>query len=285
MQNLDWDQLRFLLAVARTGSFSGAARHLGVDATTVARRLRALQQSIGAPLTARTDDGALKLTPLGQAVADHAERMEQAALLIGEAVGQGAGLALGTVRLTAVPILANRLIVPRLPEFFAANPGLGIDLMADARNLNITRRDADLALRFARPVSGGEGLWTRSLGRVQYGLFGAAGQTDGPLITYGEDWAHLPQARWLEARIRAGAACAPLRVSDAETALEAAAAGLGQTLLPRGIAAADARLVEMDVGYGLPHREVWIIGHRDQRGLARNRAVIAFLADLFGGTG
>lgn len=286
MQNLDWDQLQFLLAVARTGSFSGAAGLLAVDGTTVARRLRALQNHLGAPLLGRGDDGILRLTPVGQVVADHAERAEAAILHIGEAVGQDAGPALGTVRLTAVPILANRLIVPRMPGFLAANPGLGLELVADARNLNITRRDADLALRFARPSSGGEGLWTRSLGRVEYGLFGAAGRAESEtLITYGEDWTHLPQARWLEARIRAGASRAPLRVSDADTALEAAAAGLGLTLLPRGIAKADARLREHEAGGGLPVREVWIIGHRDQRGLARTRAVVEFLVRLFGDNG
>lgn len=282
MQNIDWDQLRFLLAVVRTGSFSGAARHLGVDATTVARRIRALHDRLGTPLLTRADDGALRLTPPGRIISGHAERMEAEVLGIGDAAGQGGGPALGTVRLTVVPILANRLIVPRLPAFLAANRGLGVELVADPRNLNITRRDADLALRFARPASGGEGLWTRVLGRVEYGLFGAAGRgSDNNFITYGEDWSHLPQARWLEARIRAGDRRAPLRVSDAETALEAAAAGLGLTLLPREIAAGDARLEEHVAGSGLPSREVWIIGHRDQRGLARTRAAIVFLAALF----
>lgn len=286
MQNHDWDQLRLFLAVARTGSFSGAARHLGVDATTVARRLRSLHEGIGTPLLARTDDGALRLTPLGRIVADHAERMEAEVLGIGDAMGQGTSPALGSVRLTVVPILANRLIVPHLPGFLAANQGLGVELIADSRNLNITRRDADLALRFARPASGGDGLWTRSFGRVAYGLFGAAGRgTDASLITYGEDWTHLPQARWLEARIRTGIRRAPLRVSDADTALEAAAAGLGLTLLPRVIAAVDARLAEHDPGSVLPSREVWIIGHRDQRGLARTRAVVGFLAGLFDALG
>ncbi|MCA0271189.1 MAG: LysR family transcriptional regulator [Proteobacteria bacterium] len=281
MQHLDWDQLRFLLAVARTASFSGAARHLGVDATTVARRLRALQDRLSAALISRDEDGTLRLTPVGRTVAEHAERIEGEVLGIGDATGRGSGPVLGTVRLTAVPILANRLIVPRLPGFLAANPGLSIELVAAPRNLNITRRDADLALRFARPSGGGEGLWTRALGKVAYGIFGAAGQRpDGAFITYGEDWSHLPQARWLEARIRAGDHRAPLRVSDAETALEAAAAGIGLTLLPRAIAAADARLAEHGHGSDLPAREVWIIGHRDQRGLARTRAVVTFLAGV-----
>ncbi len=285
MQHLDWDQLRFLLAVARTASFSGAARHLGVDATTVARRIRALQDRLGATLLARAEEGSLRLTPLGQTVAVHAERIEAEVLGVGYAAGKGSAPVLGIVRLTAVPILANRLIVPCLPGFLAANPGLGVDLVADARNLNITRRDADLALRFARPSGGGEGLWTRALGKVAYGLFGAAGLgPDGAFITYGEELGHLPQARWLEARIRAGGRRAPLRVSDAATALEAAAAGLGLTLLPRAIAAADARLAEHGHEPGLLSREVWIIGHRDQRGLARSRAVVNFLSGLFGGS-
>ena len=86
MQRLAWDDLRYLLAASRTGSYPAAARRLGVDDTTVSRRLRALQRAAGTEMIARRPDGTLRLTPAGEAVAARAERIE--------AEAQGAGRAL-----------------------------------------------------------------------------------------------------------------------------------------------------------------------------------------------
>ncbi|MGB5838199.1 MAG: LysR family transcriptional regulator [Albidovulum sp.] len=284
MQIMDWDHLRVLLAVSRSGSFTGAARQLGVDDTTVSRRMRALHDQFGAKLLHRGADGALLLTPLGRQAADHAERMEDEMRRLTEAAGLGRGTVTGTVRLTAVPILANRLLAPQLGALFEAHPGLELDLVAENRNLNLTRRDADLALRLARPQTGGHTLWTRHLGDLGYGLYGAhSGAADAPLISYGEDRADLSPARWAEARLRAGAARrAAIRVSDAETALEAAAAGQGTALLPLTIADADPRLTALAMPDPPPARELWLIGHRDQRGMAHIRAVIDWLAGMVG---
>jgi DNA-binding transcriptional LysR family regulator len=282
MQHLEWDHLRFILAVRRAGSFAGAARILRVDDTTVARRLAALDAAIGQNLLRRTPDGRPVLTPLGEAAADHAERMEAELAGLAERTNRKSDLAGGTVRLTAVPILVNRLLAPSLGPILAAQPGLEIELIPESRNLNLTRRDADLAIRLARPEGGGHRLWTQRIGHLRYGAFAALGVgPDATLITYADDMAHLPQARWLEAVVRATPERrSGLRVTDAETALEAAAAGLGIAVLPISVAALDRRLVPYPLAGEPPRREVWLIGHADQRRMVRIRAVLDWIATL-----
>ena len=286
MQPLAWDDLRYLLAAHRAGSYAAAARRLGVDDTTVSRRLRALQRIAGAELLMRRPDGTLRLTPAGEAVAARAERMEGHARAIGEALGRAAGSALGTVRVTAVPILAHRVLVPALPELLHAHPGLAVELVPEARDLSLTRREADLAIRLARPLAGGSRVTARRIGTLAYGAFAAAGLGDAeaaalPWITHDDATAHRPPARWLARAAVAGRA-AGLRVACAETALEAAARGLGRALLPLAAGGRDPRLRAVDPGGPPPPpgRDVWLLAHAEQRDLAAVRATAAWIASL-----
>ncbi|MGB5870972.1 MAG: LysR family transcriptional regulator [Albidovulum sp.] len=281
MQGIDWDQLRFLLAFERGGNFAAAARLLAVDDTTVSRRLSALAQQLGAPLFRRGPGGTLRLTEIGARAAAHAELMEAEIHALGAASGYGQDGISGNVRLTAVPILANRLLAPRLGALLAPHPGLTLELAAEPRNQQLTRREADLALRLARPASGGYGLWTRRIGMLAYGAYTARGLGEGlPWIGYVNEMAHLPQMRWLKSRSWQGRFCG-LQVTDAETAHEAAAAGLGIALLPSLIADTDQRLEALALREGPPPREVWIVGHQSERALPRIRLVTDWLAGLF----
>ena len=280
MQRLNWDDLRYFLAVHRTGTFSAAARHLGVDDTTVSRRLQAMQRTAGTELFHRLPDANLKLTPVGHLVAEHAERMERQADGIGQVLGEEAQRILGKVRITSVPLVINRLLVPSLPRLAAAHPGLTVELVPDARALSLTRREADLAIRLARPTTGGSRVTARRIGMLSYGVFtaksaGISGRHGLPWITYDETMAHLPQAKWLAGIGRPGkAGISNLRVTDAETAIEAAACGIGKAVLPLVIGSGDPRLQAVDVGgmTPLPEREVWLLSHVDQRDLKSIRA-------------
>lgn len=267
MQGLAWDDLRHLLAAHRAGSFAGAARHLGVDDTTVSRRLRALERAAGRALIRRGVDGRVSLTATGEAVVAHAERMEREARAIGRALGAPGERALGTVRMTAVPIVAHRALLPALPPLLAAHPGLVVELVPERRDLSLTRREADLAVRLARPIAGGSRVRARRVGTLAYGAFAAAGLSDEAAlaagwITHEEATAHLPPAWWL-ARAAARGKAAGLRVSDAETALEAAAWGLGMALLPAAAGRGDPRLRPLPLPDlpPPPGREVWLLSH------------------------
>ena len=285
MQHVAWDDLRLLLAVAHGRSYARAARHLGLDDTTVSRRLRGLERSIGHPLVGRRPDGSAALTPLGAEIARRAERMEAAVREIEEAVGRDRSSPAGTVRLTAVPMIVNRLLVPKLARLTETAPMVTVEFVPEARDLSLTRREADLALRLARPAAGGTRVLARRIGSLAYdGYVAAATDRDeeGALgwITYDDAFAHLPPARWLARAAREGRA-ARIVVRDAETMIEAAAHGHGRALLPRAIGEGDGRLRPVTaLPHPAPDREVWLLSHREQRHLASMRAVTAWLNDF-----
>src|SRR5262249_6776253 len=181
----------------------------------------------------------------------------------------------GTVRLTTVPILANRLLIPAVPRLLARHPQIRLELIAEPRNLSLTRREADLALRLARPESGA-GVLARRIGHLDYAVYGAVyGAVHGPRrkaggravhrlpwITYQEGQGHLPQARWIATAAKEEG-LAPLAVSDAEALVHAIQAGLGKSLLP--CFAGDASAGLRRLGAPVLRRELWLLAHREQR--------------------
>lgn len=277
MQKRNWNDLRFLLALRHHSRLAQAARALGVDATTVSRRLAALEAKEGRPVVRRLADGRLELTGHGAALAVAAERMDQdLARLDGRSPG-----GVGTVRLTAVPVIANRLLAPAVGRLAATHPTLRLDLIADARDRNLTRREADMALRFARPRGGGHRIRARRIATLSFAVYrGRESAGTQPWVAYDETAADLPQAAWIEDRLRrAGATRPTLRVGDLETALEAVAHGHGRTLLPRAVADRDTRLVGEHAEEVTVTREVWLLTPSELSHLDRISAVAGWIED------
>ncbi len=165
---LDWDDLRHFLAIARHRTLSGAARALHVQQSTMGRRLDALQARAGATLLQKTPSG-YTLTPAGESVLAHAERMEAEALAAERAVtGRDVRLA-GLVRLTTVETLLVEVLTPILAEFCERYPDITVDVLVDVRILSLSRREADVALRLTRPE--GNELVARRVGSVGYALY------------------------------------------------------------------------------------------------------------------
>ena len=172
-----------------------------------------------------------------------------------------------------------------------SHPGLIIELIPDSRDLSLTRREADIALRVARPSSGGTSVKARRIGTLGFAGYAASASKKAqiwrlPWIIYDESMSHLPQARWI-ARLEGSAAgnICGLRVHDAETALEATALGLGKTLLPTIVADRDPRLRRLPSlpGPPVPSREIWLLAHADQMRLARVSATIQWLETVLKG--
>src|SRR4051812_14487490 len=137
---LDWDDLRYFLAVAREGSLSAAADTLRVTQPTVGRRITALQRRLGAKLFTPTRTGQA-LSPSGRRLLPHAERMEHEGLAAERATsGSDAGLR-GRVRVTASEWLVGAVLGPMLRPFVSRYPELELELVADVRHLSLTRRD------------------------------------------------------------------------------------------------------------------------------------------------
>ena len=288
MQTVNWNDLRYILAVSRGKTLAAAARLLGVDDTTVARRLAALQEMIGARLYQRSADATLRLTPSGERAALHAERIEREITALGVALSGVDNGVYGPVRLTSVPIIVNRMLVPAAHALLKRHPALQLELVADASDLSLTRREADLALRLARPKTGGTKVTARRIGTLQYDVYASASFSAReasrlPWVTYDEAMAHLPQARWVAATAnRNEERIAALHVNDAEAVLEAVIAGVGRSLLPCVVADRDSRLRRLGGKHRAPafSRELWLLTHSELRKLARIEAVVEWLEKI-----
>jgi DNA-binding transcriptional LysR family regulator len=201
-----------------------------------------------------------------------------------EALQRGVGTvdsaAAGRVRLTAVPTLVNRLIVPAVPRFHAAHPLVRLELIAEPHNVSLSRCEADVALRLSRPERAGASL-VRRIGMLDYAAYGpvGAGADKLPWIGYEEGFSHLRQAQWIATESEAGSA-APVAVNDAEAIFRAIYAGLGKSLLPCLFADADERLRRLSTHFPLT-REIWLLTHRELRRQKRIEAVIEWLQALF----
>ncbi|WP_304616516.1 LysR family transcriptional regulator [Paracoccus sp. (in: a-proteobacteria)] len=149
---MDWDDLRIFLAVARTESLSGAGRRLGMDASTVGRRVARLEGAVGASLFLKTPQG-YALTAEGARLVAPAEAAEQAAAAAAEAISQEAGIT-GQLRIGAPDGCANYLLPQVARDLCAAHPGLEVQIVALPRVVNLTRREADMAIAVSPPDTG-----------------------------------------------------------------------------------------------------------------------------------
>ncbi|MDE7525615.1 LysR family transcriptional regulator [Aeromonas salmonicida] len=147
-----WDDARVFLAIARSGTLSGAALALDMGIATVSRRLDRLESALGLPLFSRHQHG-YRLTDDGEALLARAEALEHAGHAFGEA-GQQQGQVAGCVRLATADNLANPLIIPSLARLFAIHPDLRVELVTGVQTVNLHRRDADLAVRMVKPDAG-----------------------------------------------------------------------------------------------------------------------------------
>jgi DNA-binding transcriptional LysR family regulator len=284
---MDWDHLRFVLAVADAGGLSAAGRALRVDPGTVGRRLDALEGQLRCKLFHRSRRG-LEPTEAGAKLVGHARRIEEEIRALGlELSDQDRGLG-GTVTVTATETLAAGFVAPALPDLRRRYPSISLELVTDIRSLDLGRREADIALRLARPSQGD--LKQRRLGAVGYALYaspvylerhgvpeaGAGGAPGHLLIDWPADYTVIPQVPWLRARMREASVC--LRSGSAMARLAAAAAGAGVALLPCLLADCDPRLVRIP-SEAPPAQDLWLVTHRDLARVPRVRAAADFLAE------
>lgn len=280
--DLDWEDVRFFAALARHGSLSAAARALGVNHATVARRISALEASLGLRLFERRPSG-YELTRDGHDVLEAASAMEQAAARLGKGVLRPAPIG-GLVRISATPSLAEAFLTAALTPLLAGYPDLDIEIVADRRSVSLARHEADLAFRLARPKEGD--LMARRVATFGFGVFGtpewAQKIADGAaprFVGFDETSAHLPEAVWLrrafpEARL-------VMRTSSQSSQAVAARAGQGLAVLPAFLVAAEDQLVPVALGDQPPSRDLWLLSRRDIATVPPIRAVADFLSALF----
>lgn len=253
---MEWENWQCALLVAQLGTVVAAASRLNVDATTVSRRVKRLEATLGTRIFERRGLR-LHATPAFREALASVEAADSALRSAEEAVGHPSSKGFQrTVRITAVPFLVDYLLVPGLAAL-RRQANFRIELIADNRNLSLTRREADIAVRFASPRERPAGDAQR-LGAVGYAVYAAAKAKPAelPWATLEDAYAHLPEARWT-ART-SGKIKPDFKATRTETIREIVAVGLAKALLPQLMGEQDRRLKRISGG-NILSREVGFI--------------------------
>lgn len=287
VDRLDWDLVRVFLAVARSGSLGSGAGELRLDVSTVSRRLDRLEGELGLVLFERGRDGAI-VTAAGEKLLPAAEEMARAMGELGVALDAVEAEAEGVVRLTAPPGVADVFVAPTLARFHALHPKVRVDLDASIGYADLTRGEADVALRVRRPERGDlvaqKLVTTRSLPAAAHAYAATLGTlkstADARWIGWGHDLAGIPEARWLAAHV---AEAPVLRTSSFSAQLNAAASGLGVMLAPEpylsrfGLSPVKPGRALAEAWETLPLSELWLVGHVALRRVPRVRVLWEFV--------
>jgi DNA-binding transcriptional LysR family regulator len=279
---LDWEDIRYFVALARYGTLSETARRLRVNHATVARRISSLETLLGRTLFERRPDG-YALSAEGKAVLDEARYMDEAALSVLRRLDAGTELS-GMVRLSAGRVLAERFLIERLRAFHERYPAIDLEVIGGSRSVSLARRGADIALRVGSPKD--SELIARRVGKIAFGLYASpayrarlkAGDVPA-FIGFDEESDFIAEAGWL-AREFADRRFS-FRTTSQTTQAAAARAGFGVALLPRYVAVDDQGLVQVSLGKRLPERELWLLIRRDLTKVPRVRAVVDYLIEVF----
>lgn len=288
--SFDWGAMASFLAVARTGRLTVAARQLGIDHTTLSRRITALEGALQTRLFERSVAG-YRLTAQGEAFSAAAQRVEA---LAHQAEAEIAGLRLrvaGRVRIGATEGFGTSFLAPRLARMRGDNPDLQLELVTMPRLFNLTRREADLAIGLRRPEAGR--LVARKLTDYELGLYGSrdylaaqgvpettADLTDHRLIGYVQDLVYAEELDYRQTVARD----TPLALASSNlmAQLQMTVAGAGLCVLPRFLAEGEPGLVRVLHDPVRLIRTFWLVVHADLRDLASVRHCVDFLIDEVG---
>ncbi len=284
---LDWDDIRFFLALVRHGTLSAAARHLRVTQSTVGRRLASLQDGMGVRLLHRTADGYTP-TLAGKVIQPQAERMEVEALSLERAVAGHDAQIEGVVRVTSSQLVASHLLAPCFAALHERHPTIMIEALPNLPGVALSTHDADISVQLA-PFEQHD-LVVRTIGHMGFGLYGslsyvarfgepdvAAGCAGHRLITVLKEQNLSAQAAWLAEH--AGRARIMMRSDSYEMQHWAVLSGGAIALLPRFRGDAEPTLRRLDTGVAVPGAEIILAVHRDNRQTPRIRTVLDAIYD------
>lgn len=284
---LPWDDLQFFLAVAQHGTLSAAAKALGVTQPTVGRRISGLEQRLGAELFVRRPGG-FELTAIARGIVEHAEAMrDHAARAESRASGHDLGVE-GKVRVTASEWLVRSVLGPLLGPLLAEHPLLELELHAEARHLNLAKREADIAIR-PSPFRH-DSVFQRAVANLEFGVYaadaylsrrGAPGFAEGApghvVIGMTHDIGPIVDHAWLGPMTTR--AVVAVRCNGREPMATLAAAGVGLACLPCFLGDATPGLRRIATPTPGPVRKLWLGVHRTARRTPRIRSTADFVAD------
>jgi DNA-binding transcriptional LysR family regulator len=274
---MDWDDLRFALAVARAGTLARAARGLGVAHTTVARRIASFEERVGVPLFDRVG-GSFSLTPAGKDLLETATEIEsRVSAFERRLTSRDAQLEGDVVIATMEPLAAK--VTEHVLAFRRVHPRIRVDVHATNAIVDLARREADIALRASADPD--ESLVGRKLATIAFAVFGTTKRdlASASWICFDASLAQTPQGRWESANVPPERVV--LRTNSRAVFTEAVATGAAVGVLPCGVAVQMPGLVALTepiASLGLP---LWILTHADLRDTPRIRVLVDFLAAAF----
>lgn len=285
---MQWDDLRVFLAVAQAGSLRRAARVLRLGQPTVVRRLRQLEQALGARLFERTPDGhrltrgGQDLLPMAQSMAEAATTIDRRRVAFGEEPA-------GVVRVAAGEWTA-RFLAPRLVDLARAHGDLTVELVETHNEPDLDRREADLFVRHGLPARGH--LVRVGLGTMAAAIYGAgelveaqpAARTDArwrscPWVAYDAPHEYFRTMAWLAERL--GDRAPRIRASRFSLQLEAIRAGTGLGILPCFVGDADPGLVSLTAPVAELAADQWLLVHPDLKSASRVRLMMEWIRSTF----
>jgi DNA-binding transcriptional LysR family regulator len=287
MSPFAWDDLRFVLAIARGGNLAAGAQSLGVNHSTMFRRLNTLEKALGAQLFERLATG-YRLTDSGQRLIEAAERMETEALALDRDI-TGRDMRLNCiVRVTCSETMGYKILPAEIARFGKLHPGITVDLSVENKMVDLSRREADVALRATRPSEGD--LFGRKIADIRWGLFASADylKAHGAPKRIGDLAKHVfvgwsesaPQTRasvWLGKHVPPSAI--GFRSNSMLNKLVAARDGLGIAVLPIYLPAGEQNIVRLLEPLHDLATEMWIVTHRSLKDTARVRAFMEIVGD------
>jgi len=275
---IPWDDFRLVQAVAETRSLAGAADALGVNHSTVFRRLGALEGSLGARLFERSRSGYAP-TATGEEMVRLAEKMAEEIVAVERRITGQDLRPSGELRITTNDTLLVHLMTPILASFRRAYPEIHLDVLISNQSLSLSKRDADVAIRASeRP---GDTLVGRRVASIAWGIYGRADALGGgsfdptdlrahEWVGYADNLSGLRAAKWL--RERAGEDRIVYKINTVLGLAEAAAAGIGLAVLPCFIGAATPGLIRFSGPEADMDASLWLVTHPDLKATARVRS-------------
>jgi DNA-binding transcriptional LysR family regulator len=283
---VNWEDLRYFLAICRAGTLSAAAKSMGVDQATVSRRLSALEADLGTRLFTRLPREA-RLTPAGEQVMPLAIEIEERSLAVERVSLDWTGDSRDKVTISAPPILARHLLAPNLKALSERLSNVQLSILSESRFASLSRLEADLAIRLAPGVQDTDII--KKVGRMPFALYGSVNyvhlhdEARWEFIGYTDRQTDFDHKRWIYQLI--GSRRVICEVSDLSNQYEAACTGIGIAGLPCFLADAEPKLVRLETREELLELNIWVALHQDRRNDVLVGRTMAAVADLVADAG
>jgi DNA-binding transcriptional LysR family regulator len=287
MPDFDWENLKAVLAVVRTGRLTAAAKRLRIDHSTLSRRICSLETALGTKLFDRRTGG-YTLTREGELLIEEAESIENIAVRIQSRLDNTAPKLTGCIRIGIPEGFGTYFLAPRLSLLTGQHPELRVEVVASPSMFSLSKREADLAITMARPERGH--LFARKLTDYELGLYASRGylKAQGPIQSRAEITSHpwvgyIQDLMWtpeLDYFKQLSCDIEPqIRISNVITQMMAVLGAVGLGMLPCFMAAREPELVRLLADEVRIFRSYWMVTHADVRELARVRTAVDFIVD------